>query len=61
MAQEGWVCPRCGKVNAPWVSQCTCDNKAMTVTCGPDSNVTVKEMPKYETTCTCGQEKMICS
>ena len=21
----GWVCPRCGKVNAPWVSQCSCE------------------------------------
>lgn len=20
----GWVCPVCGKVNAPWASQCTC-------------------------------------
>lgn len=21
---EGWLCPRCKKVNAPWVPQCTC-------------------------------------
>ena len=20
----GWVCPRCGRVNAPWTSQCDC-------------------------------------
>ena len=25
MAQEGWICPRCGKVNAPWVAQCFCN------------------------------------
>jgi hypothetical protein len=24
---EGWVCPLCGKVNAPWVPQCGCDAK----------------------------------
>ena len=23
----GWVCPVCGKVNAPWASQCTCKGK----------------------------------
>lgn len=22
---KGWVCPRCGRVNAPWVSQCSCN------------------------------------
>lgn len=25
MTQEGWICPRCGKVNAPWVMQCFCN------------------------------------
>lgn len=25
MAQEGWICPRCGKVNAPWLMQCFCN------------------------------------
>ena len=23
--RTGWQCPVCGKVNAPWMSQCTCD------------------------------------
>lgn len=22
--QQGWQCPRCLKINAPWVSQCPC-------------------------------------
>lgn len=26
MLQVGWLCPRCKKVNAPWVSQCSCEN-----------------------------------
>lgn len=26
MMMEGWLCPRCHKVNAPWVSQCSCED-----------------------------------
>ena len=25
MAKEGWICPRCGNVNAPWVPECKCN------------------------------------
>ena len=23
--QQGWECPRCGRINAPWMSQCFCN------------------------------------
>ena len=25
--QYGWVCPLCGRANAPWLSQCPCQPK----------------------------------
>lgn len=24
MAKEGWICPKCGRALAPWVSECPC-------------------------------------
>lgn len=36
--KEGWICPRCKTINAPFIGQCTCkpDNKD---TLNPASNV----------------------
>ncbi len=28
--KEGWICPRCGKVNAPFIGQCTCKSDSST-------------------------------
>ncbi len=25
---KGWECPRCGKINAPWMPHCTCQGDA---------------------------------
>ena len=29
---EGWICPRCGRVNAPWLPYCSCDDIAVDIT-----------------------------
>lgn len=28
MADTGWICPKCGKVHAPWVPSCECSNNS---------------------------------
>lgn len=30
--QKGWECPRCGKILAPWMSQCDCPRNTTTIT-----------------------------
>ena len=27
LMREGWVCPVCGNVNAPWVAACPCNGR----------------------------------
>ena len=29
----GWICPKCGRANAPWVSSCACVAPKWEVTC----------------------------
>ena len=31
-AEQGWECPRCGRINAPWVSHCDCSRSNWTLT-----------------------------
>ena len=30
-SEKGWECPRCGRINAPWVRQCDCSPSTYTV------------------------------
>ena len=34
--EQGWECPRCGRINAPWKSQCDCSGNNWTITCKPE-------------------------
>ena len=31
--EQGWECPRCGAINAPWVRQCDCNDRNQKITC----------------------------
>ena len=30
--QQGWVCPKCGRVLAPWVGSCFCSYRGLPIT-----------------------------
>lgn len=44
--QQGWECPRCGQINAPWMPYCTC-KKSVTFSWVKDTSTTSK--PTTET------------
>lgn len=41
MINEGWLCPKCKKINAPWVKECDCNdqNTVSSITGGSSSTV----------------------
>ena len=47
-AEQGWECPRCGRINAPWVRQCDC-KRGWSITC--DDTTAGDEWWKKYTTC----------
>lgn len=35
--QQGWICPKCGRVNAPWMPTCGCVSSQTTGTASDSS------------------------
>ena len=53
--QQGWECPRCGRINAPWISQCFCNRSYQYPTWTSDK-VYVGDKPEWwRDYVTCGQ------
>lgn len=46
---EGWYCPRCHKINAPWVPQCSCGDK--NTNWSPDTGRTTSDPWWEKVTC----------
>lgn len=38
--QKGWVCPLCGRANAPWLAQCNCVPQEVKITYATESHTT---------------------
>ena len=35
---SGWICPRCGRALAPWVSECPCYLENKQITCSSNAS-----------------------
>lgn len=51
MGNNGWICPKCGKVHAPWVPSCECNNSTIQYVTGTGDTTGIDKM-KFNTTCT---------
>lgn len=51
--KEGWICPRCGQVNAPWNPYCSC-NKNNNTNNSNFGNGSHKHQWIETSKCTCG-------
>lgn len=38
--QKGWECPRCGRINAPWLLYCSCDRSTYYMSWTKDTTTT---------------------
>lgn len=45
---NGWVCPKCGRVYAPYIPECWHCNKALIVTSNFDEKEKIREMLESE-------------
>ena len=46
--QQGWECPRCHRINAPWLPNCSCESEMIS---GYISTKTNPSKESYRTTC----------
>ena len=45
----GWECPRCGRINAPWLPNCSCDRNDVKVSYTKDTTTTAPNGYSYST------------
>lgn len=65
--QQGWICPKCGRVNAPWMPTCGCVSSQTSGTGAPYLVKTIPisrdshEVDTPQTDCeTCKHYKLAC-
>ena len=58
-AEQGWECPRCGRINAPWVRQCDCRGNYWYTTWTSDKTTTGNKPEWWNDYVTCMQADSI--